>query len=87
MIFQRRVSVIVDEVMDDPVAKISGEDLPLDRPVDNKANAGFRFVTTFDDLIIQREQAGLEMSLKIQGVDGIPLVFPCIVIRLEQVNQ
>jgi hypothetical protein len=74
-------------MMDNPVAKIGSENFALYGPVDNKANAGFRFVTAFDDLIIQFEQAGFEMSLKIQGVDGISFVFPGIVIGLEQVNQ
>ena len=38
-------------MMNNPVAKIGGEDLSLDRPVDNKANAGLWFVTIFNDLI------------------------------------
>lgn len=73
--------------MNHPVAEVRSKNLAFDRPVDNKANAGFRLVTAFNDLINQGEQAGFEMSLKIQGIDGIPFVFPGIAIRLEQINQ
>ena len=82
--FENRGNVIVNKMMDNPVAEIGGKNLAFYRFINDKANAWFGFIPVFKNFVAQGKYIGFEMLFKGQRVDGIAFVFPGIEIGLKQ---
>jgi len=66
--FENRGNVIVNKMVDNPVAKIGGKNLALYRFINYKANALFGFIPVFKNFVAQGKYIGFEMFFKGQRV-------------------
>jgi hypothetical protein len=79
--------VIVYEMMNDTVPEIRRKYFTLHRPFNDEANAGFRFVSPFPQLIKHGKYFRFKSSFESKGAEGVPLVPPGVEIGAEQFVQ
>lgn len=71
--------------MDDSVAKVSGENLSLDRLKDYKTNARVNFICPILYFFVEPKKFFFVIYLKSQSVNRVPFILSGIVISLKQV--
>lgn len=86
-LFKYRRKVIKQKVVNNPVAKIGREDLSFYGFINNKANTGSRFISSFNNLTPQFNQLMFEIDLELYRAAGIPLIFPRGKIGPEKIGQ
>ena len=73
--------------MNHAVAEIGGENLALDRTIDDETDAPAWFVSPVDYIVMELEKFGFVVRLKSQGVGGGAFVFSGIKICLKQIDK
>lgn len=84
---ENREQVQVKQMVDDPVPERGREHFPLQRPVDNEADAPSNLVTTMNDVFEQLDQIEREVPLEAHLCIGVPLVLSRIEVCDEKVRQ
>lgn len=82
-----RLKFIVQIVVDDSVAEGCREDFPLDRVVDDEADAAARGVCTASDIFIQRDDILRESALELHLGCRVAFVAACRVIGSEKIRE
>ena len=85
--FKNRGYIVENEMVDNPVAEIGGENFAFYRFVYDKSNAPPGLVIPFKNVIAQMDEAAFVMKLKRQSIVGISLVPAGIVICQEKVVE
>jgi len=82
-----RVQIIEKQVVDDPVAEITGKDFPLDRLKRNEANTRRDLVFPVHDFFVKPEKLLLVIELEFQSINGTALVLTSVEVSLEKVSE
>lgn len=84
---EKRRQVVEQEVMHYPVPELRSENFSFYRSVHDETYARRRFVFPVPDLLVQGDEVVFEVHLERHLLLGIALVFACIVIGPENIDQ
>ncbi|MBU0909837.1 MAG: hypothetical protein KKA54_12130 [Proteobacteria bacterium] len=85
--FYNMIYAAVQQMMDNPVAKIRREDFPFNRLVDNKSNARPWLILPAPDFVGKLKQVVFKVNLEFQLVPGISFVPPSPVVGFKQFKR
>ena len=85
--FKYRGNVVINIMMNDPVAKVCSKNLSFNRFVDNKANTWLRIIFSFDNILTKFKKIMLKMFLKFECINSIALVTTRSIVSNEQTFQ
>jgi hypothetical protein len=85
--FKDGLQLIIEIMMDDSVAERCREDFPLDRVVDDEADAAARGVCAATDIFIQRDDILRESALELHLGCRVAFVVACRVIGSEKIRE
>lgn len=84
---KERRDVIVQKMVDHPVAELSGKNLPHLRVVDNETSGRTGMIRPVQDGVPQTDQLALQIPFKSQLIIFTPLMLSGILVRPEEVKQ
>ena len=84
---EERRQVVEQQMVHDSVPELRSENFSFYRSVHDETYARQRFVFPVPDLLVQRDEVVFEIHLESNLLLGVALVFACIVIGPENIDQ
>ena len=86
-VLEYRIQLVDDEVVDDAVSEISGENLTLDGAVDDESDAFPDGVGAVHNLLVELYEVRLVIEFELYGTRGFAFVFTAVVVGEEKFGE